>query len=264
MVEQSGKTQPATAYAAAGRRSGGPIKVTVWNEFRHERESAEVRSIYPEGIHGALRDGLQPFGFEMRTATLDEPEHGLTDEVLNDTDVLIWWGHMAHDDVDDAVVERVHGRVLQGMGLIVLHSGHYAKIFKKLMGTSCALKWREADEKERLWVVDPSHPIAEGLPEYIELEREEMYGEFFDIPAPDELVFVSWFEGGEVFRSGCAYRRGLGRIFYFRPGHESYPTYRREEILRVIANAVRWAAAGRGAAPRYGNVKPLEPIRSER
>jgi trehalose utilization protein len=240
-----------------------PVRVTLWNEFRHERAMPEVMKIYPNGIHEALRSGLTPYGFDLQTATLDEPEHGLTKDVLNNTDVLVWWGHKAHDEVDDLIVNRVHERVLQGMGLIVLHSGHYSKIFKKLMGTTCALKWREADEKERLWVLKPTHPITAGLPEFIELEKEEMYGEFFDIPDPDELVLVSWFEGGEVFRSGCTYTRGLGRIFYFRPGHETYPTYYRDDIIRVIANAIKWSGGERGADPQFGNVKPLEIIRNK-
>lgn len=196
-------------------------RVTVWNEFRQERSDPPVRAVYPDGIQAAIADGLGDAGFEVRIATLDEPEHGLTHAVLADTDVLTWWGHVAHTEVDDAVVERVHQRVLDGMGLIVLHSGHFSKIFKRLMGTSCDLKWREAGEHERLWVVDPSHPIAEGLGESFVIEHEEMYGEHFDIPAPDGLVFVSWFQGGEVFRSGCCYQRGRGRIFYFRPGHET-------------------------------------------
>ena len=178
----------------------------------------------------------------MRTATLDEPEQGLTAAVLDETDVLIWWGHAAHDEVSDEVVERVQARVLDGMGLIVLHSGHYSQIFKRLMGTSCDLKWREANDHERIWVVEPGHPIAAGLGETIELEHEEMYGERFDIPAPETLVFVSWFTGGEVFRSGCCYTRGRGKIFYFRPGHESFPTYFHADVRRVIGNAVRWAA----------------------
>jgi trehalose utilization protein len=239
------------------------IRVTVWNENVHEKIHEEVRKVYPQGIHTALAEGLKQPGFEIRTATLDEPEHGLTEEVLNGTDVLIWWGHMAHDKVDDAIVGRVQQRVLQGMGLIVLHSGHFSKIFKKLMGTSCDLKWREASEKERIWVVDPAHPIAEGLGEYFELEHEEMYGEHFDIPAPDELVFVSWFEGGEVFRSGCTYHRGQGKVFYFRPGHETYPTYYHPKVLKVISNAVKWAAPVHGAKPVYGNAKPLEEIKSK-
>ncbi|CAM3749970.1 ThuA domain-containing protein [Cohnella lubricantis] len=237
-----------------------PINVTVWNEYRHEVTKEAIAAIYPRGIHGAIAEGLDTTG-KIRTATLVEPEHGLTEEVLNDTDVLIWWGHMAHGDVQDDIVERVHRRVLQGMGLIVLHSGHFSKIFKKLMGTSCDLKWREADEKERIWIVNPAHPIAAGLGEYFELPQEEMYGEHFDIPAPDELVMVSWFEGGEVFRSGCCYTRGSGKIFYFRPGHESYPTYHNPNVKKVINNAVRWAAPVDREYPRYGHSQPLETIK---
>jgi trehalose utilization protein len=232
----------------------------VWNEFRQERSDAPVREIYPDGIHGAIADGLRAAGFDVRTATLDEPEHGLTDAVLAETDVLTWWGHVAHDEVDDVVVERVHRRVLDGMGLIVLHSGHFSRIFKRLMGTTCDLKWREAGEHERVWVVDPSHPIAEGLGESFLIEQEEMYGEHFDIPAPDRLVLVSWFQGGEVFRSGCCYQRGRGRIFYFRPGHETYPTYFHPDVRRVVANAAAWASRPAGERPTYGNRRPLEPI----
>jgi trehalose utilization protein len=237
------------------------IRVTVWNEYRHERSNPKVQDIYSEGIHGALAQAMREYGYEAGTATLDEPEHGLTVEVLANTDVLIWWGHMAHDEVEDVIVDRVQARVLEGMGLIMLHSGHYSKIFKRLMGTSCALKWREADEKERLWVVNPAHPIAAGIGEYLELAQEEMYGEHFDIPTPDELVFVSWFAGGEIFRSGCTFTRGKGKIFYFRPGHETYPTYHNKDILRVIANAVGWSAQTGGEAPHYGHVPvPLERL----
>ena len=202
-----------------------PIRVTVWNEGRHEKTHEEVRRVYPDGIHNAIAQFLKPAGFSVRTATLDEPEHGLTEQVLAETDVLTWWGHMAHGEVKDEIVDRVAKRVLEGMGLIVLHSGHMSKPFLRLMGTSGALKWREANEKERLWIVDPGHPIAAGLPEYFELPHEEMYGEPFGIPQPDSLVFISWFAGGEVFRSGCCYFRGRGNDFSFCPGHETYPTY---------------------------------------
>ncbi|MBM7583012.1 trehalose utilization protein [Caldicoprobacter guelmensis] len=239
----------------------GKIRVTVWNENRHEKIDKKVAEIYPKGIHGAIADFLsQEPDIEVRTATLDEPEHGLTREVLDSTDVLIWWGHIAHNEVRDDVVDRIYNRVLNGMGLIVLHSGHFSKIFKKLMGTSCDLKWREAGEKERIWVVEPGHPIAEGLGEYFEIPQTEMYGERFDVPAPDTLVFISWFAGGEVFRSGCCYNRGRGKVFYFRPGHETFPIYYQPEVQRVIKNAVRWAAPVSGPAPRFGNVKPLENI----
>ncbi|WP_226671226.1 ThuA domain-containing protein [Metabacillus litoralis] len=236
------------------------IKVTVWNENRHEKKNPVVSEIYPKGIHGAIAEFLQKEDHEVKTATLDEQEHGLTDEVLANTDVLVWWGHLAHDEVKDEIVEKVQQRVLDGMGLIVLHSGHFSKIFKKLMGTSCDLKWREADDKERLWVVDPTHPIAEGIGEYIELEKEEMYGEHFDIPAPDELIFTSWFEGGEIFRSGCTFKRGNGKIFYFRPGHETYPTYHNEQIQKVIKNAVNYVKPVDRKRPVYGNAQPLETI----
>ncbi len=237
------------------------IRVTVWNEFRHEKKVDKIAKLYPKGMHGAIADYLneQP-GIQARTATLDEPEHGLTEQVLGETDVLTWWGHAAHKDVADAVVDRVHARVLDGMGIILLHSAHFSKIFKKLMGTTCNLKWREIGEKERLWVVAPSHPITRGIGEYIELPQTEMYGERFDIPQPDELVFVSWFAGGEVFRSGCCWHRGRGRVFYFRPGHETYPIYHNKEVLTVIANACRWAAPTGGPKPQFGNVKPLEKL----
>ncbi len=217
-------------------------QVTIWNEFRHERTDPHVAAQYPYGMHATLAEGLTRTGWAVRTATLDEAEQGLPETLLATTDVLIWWGHLAHDEVSDALVERVQQRVLAGMGLIVLHSGHYSKIFKRLMGTSCSLQWREADDRERLWVTAPGHPIVQGIGDYIDIEREEMYGEYFDIPQPETLVFVSWFTGGEVFRSGCCYTRGRGRIFYFRPGHESFPTYHHPEVQRVIANAVRWAA----------------------
>jgi trehalose utilization protein len=240
------------------------IRVTVWNEYRHEKRNKQIAEIYPKGMHGAIAEHLskQP-GFQVRTATLDEPEHGLTEKVLAETDVLTWWGHTAHGEVKDEIVARVHQRVLDGMGMVVLHSGHFSKIFQRLMGTSCNLKWREIGEKERIWVIDRSHPIAEGLGEYFELPHVEMYGEPFGIPAPDALVFVSWFEGGEVFRSGCCFSRGRGKIFYFRPGHETFPIYHDTNVLRVITNACRWAGAPGGAAPEYGNVKPLEDVKGE-
>ncbi len=237
-------------------------RVTVWNEGRHEKQHAAVARVYPNGLHTVIAEGLRAHGFaQVGTAVLDEPEHGLTQAVLDQTDVLLWWGHMSHGDVQDAIVDRVYKRVLDGMGLVVLHSGHFSKIFKRLMGTSCDLKWREHEkENERLWVVAPAHPIAAGLPQSIDLDHEEMYGEHFDIPTPDELVLVSWFKGGEVFRSGCCWQRGRGRIFYFRPGHETFPTYYNDQVRKVIANGVRWAAPVNAAAPVYGNHKPIEAL----
>ncbi len=238
------------------------MRITVWNEGLHEQRNERVKKVYPVGIHTVIAEGLREHGFtDVRTATLSEPQHGLTDEVLASTDVMLWWGHMAHDQVDDTIVEKVHQRVLEGMGLIVLHSGHFSKIFKRLMGTSCNLKWREIGEKERLWVVNPAHPIAEGLGDYFEIPHAEMYGEPFGIPEPDSLVFISWFAGGEVFRSGCCYYRGQGKVFYFRPGHETYPVYYQKEVRQVLANAVNWAAPTHGPSIPVVNAKdPLEPV----
>ena len=255
-----------------------PIRVTVWNEFRHERNSETVKAVYPQGIHGAIASFLGVHDdIVVRTATLDEKDCGLGGDVLNgiacklgvsaamclaafgysgirtflgqlggmyvvdNTDVLIWWGHMAHDDVPDEVAKKVQEAVLRGMGFIALHSAHLSKPFRLLMGTSCTLRWRDND-RERLWVAAPSHPIAEGLPPYIELAHEEMYGEFFDIPKPDETVLIGWFQGGEVFRSGAVWNRGYGKVFYFQPGHEEYPTYHDPNVQRILLNAVRWAA----------------------
>lgn len=239
------------------------MNVLVWNEFRHEKENEVVGDIYPEGIHNQIASFLGEDDLNVKTATLDEEEHGLTDEVLAETDVLVWWGHKAHDEVDDAIAEKVKQRVWDGMGLVVLHSAHFSKPFKKLMGTSCDLKWREANDKERLWVVDPSHPITEGVGEFIEIEKEEMYGEHFDIPTPEELIFISWFSGGEVFRSGATFRRGRGKIFYFRPGHETYPTYYNKEVQTVIKNGVKWVKNTETPTPVYGNAQPLENLDPE-
>ena len=237
------------------------INITVWNENVHEQKEPRIRAVYPDGIHGAIADALEARPeFCVRTATLDMPELGLTDEVLNNTDVLFWWGHMAHGQVSDEVAEKVHLRVLAGMGLVVLHSGHLSKPFVKLMGTVCRSKWRENDEKERIWVIEPAHPIAKGLPEYIELPQEETYGERFDIPTPDELVFISWFSGGEVFRSGCCFKRGNGKIFYFRPGHEEYPVYYNKHIRQILCNAAEWAAPSQGPVPTFGHYEALENV----
>ena len=235
-----------------GKRT--PLRVTVWGENVHERRDDSVRAIYPDGMHTAIAAGLEELlgdRVRVRIATLQEPEHGLTPEVLDDTDVLTWWGHAAHGEVQDAVVDRVQAAVLGGTGLLVLHSGHESKIFRRLLGTSCSLRWRNDGERELVWTVDPAHPIAAGVPHPIVIEAQEMYGEQFDIPAPDELVFISSFAGGEVFRGGCSFFRGAGRIFYFSPGDQEYPVYFHPDVRRVLANAALWAspvAPERGAA----------------
>lgn len=243
------------------------INAIVWGENIHEQKNATVREIYPDGMHNTIAAALKADpAIEATTATLQEPEHGLTEKRLASADVLLWWGHAAHGAVDDEIVERVAKRVWEGMGLIVLHSGHFSKVFKRLMGTPCALKWREAGERERVWVVNPRHPIAEGLDDHFVIEHEEMYGEYFSVPEPLETVFISWFAGGEVFRSGLTWRRGAGNIFYFRPGHETYPTYHDATVHHVLRNSVKWAYNPQGAyeaihkAPNVPVEKALEPI----
>ncbi len=243
-----------------------PLNLTIYNEFIHEQKNDFVKKLYPEGIHMAIAAHMekQP-GIEVKTATLEMPQHGLTEDVLASTDVLMWWGHIAHHMVDNKVVARIQDRILDGMGLIVLHSGHLSKIFRRMMGTSCGLRWREAAERERLWVINPNHPITQGIGAYIELPNTEMYGEVFDIPDPDEILFISWFEGGEVFRSGAVWHRGKGRIFYFRPGHEAYPIFYNKEVLQVLTNGVRWAKfSGNtetlGIGTAHNITEPIETI----
>lgn len=229
-----------------------PINAVVWGENVHEQTNKVVQEIYPDGMHGAIARALNADkAIKATTATLQEKEHGLGAARLARTDVLLWWGHAAHGEVRDEIVERVATRVWEGMGLIVLHSGHYSKIFKKLMGAPCSLKWREAGERERVWVINPSHPIAAGLGERIEIEQTEMYGEPFAVPEPLENVFISWYQGGEVFRSGMTWRRGAGSIFYFSPGHEMYPVYHNADVQQVLRNAVKWAA---NPAPAWSSI----------
>ncbi|MBA3881146.1 MAG: ThuA domain-containing protein [Chthoniobacterales bacterium] len=241
------------------------IRVTVWGENIHERKNAVVRSIYPEGMHTTIADAIaENRSFDVNTATLQQAQHGLTKRALDETDVLVWWGHAAHGQVNDKVVDRVLARVWEGMGFIALHSAHYSEPFKRLMGTSCSLTWREAGEKERLWVCNPAHPIARGIDRYFEISSTEMYGEPFAIPAPDETVFISWFEGGEVFRSGCTWNRGNGKIFYFGPGHEVYPIYHHPLVRRVLRNAVLWIASAADkwidSCPQIPASKAAEPL----
>ncbi|MDG9701395.1 ThuA domain-containing protein [Streptomyces sp. DH37] len=228
------------------------ISVTVWTECGPD--DAAVSAVYPEGMHGAIAGGLAPHAdLRVRTATMDEEDHGLGGTVLDETDVLFWWGHNRHDEVDGGIVARVRARVLEGMGLVALHSSAESAVFRSLMGTSGRISgWRHGD-REVVWTVDVTHPVAAGVPQPMVIPEQEMYAEPFDVPAPDELVFLSSFAGGEVFRSGIAWRRGLGRVLYFSPGHEEYPVYRREDVRTVLANAAFWAA---GAARTAGSPAP--------
>lgn len=219
------------------------LRVLVWNEWRQEPTTPHLQEVYPDGIHGAIQQGLAEHDLTATTATLDEPDHGLTQDRLDQTDALVWWGHIAHEEVAAEVVERVTRRVREGMGLVVLHSGQGSRVFRALMGTTGEIGgWREDARPTQIWTVAPGHPITIDVPVHFELPAEEAYAEPFDIPPPEDLVFLSSFEGGEAFRSGCCYRRGKGRIFYFQPGHETHPTYYQPMVRQIVANAVRWAA----------------------
>ena len=238
------------------------IKVTVWNEYGDDQKKPAIAGIYPNGMHITIADFLnKDENIQARTAVLADNEHGLSEAALDDTDVLIWWGHSLHDKVEDKIAKRVVERVQRGMGIIFLHSAHKSKPFMELMGTSGYLCWREAGERERIWTVTPSHPIAQGIPEQFVLEQEEMYGEPFGIPEPLQTVFIGWFEGGNVFRSGVTFQREYGKIFYFQPGHETYPVYHHEMIQKIITNAVKWAnPVTRVSSLACPNAPPLEDL----
>ena len=238
------------------------IRLTMWNEGRHEKNDPPVAAIYPDGMDGALAAGFKGRDFAITRVKLDDPDQGLPQELLDRTDVLTWWGHVAHDEVRDEVIDRVQQRVLAGMGLVVLHSGHHSKMFRRMMGTNCNLAWRELPQGdlERLWVVNPSHPIMDGVPPYFEVPASEMYGEPFDIPAPDEILTISWYNGGEVFRSGLTFHRGLGRIFYFSPGHETFPIYHQPMVQHVIGNGIEWAVRPHATARKLDNWHRKEPL----
>ena len=237
------------------------IRVTIWNEFRHEKINPVVRDIYPEGIHEAIRGAFPDDGkYSIRIATLDEPGCGLSEEILEDTEVLIWWGHKAHKEVPDEVADMVVRYVQAGMGFVALHSTHESKPFMRLMGTTCSLKWRKSGVKERLWNICPNHPVMRGIGEYFELEHVEMYSERFDIPKPDDVLMISWYPSGEVFRSVCTWTRGYGKIVHIKPGHETFPIYYDENVRKLIRNAVDWCAPAIRSFPKSINVKPIEPV----
>lgn len=235
------------------------MNITVFCEDSSYMANVEhVNKVYPKGLGRGIAD---VFGKDTKLILQKDGEDASALlSILDDTDVLVWWGHTLHSSVSDDVVTEVCNRVLRGMGLIALHSAHVSKVFKKLMGTSCTLKWREDDTNERLWCVNPNHPICRGVDEHVDLAKEEMYGEFFDIPTPDELVYIGWFKGGEVFRAGCVFNRGNGKVFYFNPGHETYPTYKNASIRKIMKNAAKYVCPQNGIRPPFTcpNTQPLE------
>ncbi len=219
------------------------MKVTIVCEYNSSMDSLEGKKAYPNGMGNCLKDFLQSAYDDVTLITYDDKgADELTDDIIEKTDVMFWWGHWYHGAILEELADKIVSRVQRGMGMVFLHSAHMSKPFKKLIGSTGTLKWREVGEHERLWCVDMSHPIAEGLGEYIDIPQEEMYGEPFDIPKPDELVYIGWFQGGEVFRGGCVFKRGRGKFFYFNPGHETYPTYRILKIQKLLIQACEYVA----------------------
>ncbi|MDR2303060.1 MAG: ThuA domain-containing protein [Treponema sp.] len=220
------------------------IRVTVWNEYQDEQKREEVTKVYPNGLHVAIADFLnREGGIKAKCSVITDPDQGFSEEILDDTDVMVYWAHMLHHIVEDRFAQRLVDRVQRGMGIVFLHSAHRSKAFCQLLGTSGRISWREAEERCRVWAANPQHPIAAGVPLQFVIDHEEMYSEPFGIPNPDDTVFISWFQGGNVLRSGVTFHREFGKIFYFQPGHETYPNYFNRDIQRVITNAVKWAAS---------------------
>ncbi len=243
------------------------IRVTVWNEFEDEIRKPDILELYPGGVHEHIASFLRKEeDMEVRTATFkDEIAFGIPDEVIDRTDVLILYSHMLQDMVSDERVQKVIDRVVnEGMGLIVLHSGLWNKLTQRLIGPGGYNGYREIRERERVWVVDQGHPIAKDLPIYFDFAHSEMYGEPATFPAPDELIFLSWYQGGEAARSGMTWRRGAGKIFYFSPGHARYDVMHSEYYQRVVINAVRWVAPTQkieqiNRSAKLPAIEPIEP-----
>jgi trehalose utilization protein len=238
------------------------LTVTIFNEYVTQKEQPDAMEVYPDGIHPVLVDVVERAGHDTRVALFSDSEHGLTKDVVAETDVLVYWSHARNEEFEDRVVDRVQDAVLDGMGLVMLHSARRSKLFMRLMGTDCNVRgYRDADETERVWVVDPAHPVVDGLEsEFIELPESQLVAEPFEIPTPIETPLISWIEGGEVFRSGCTFKRGRGKVFFFGPGHETQPVYHMNEVQTVLQNAVEWAKPIDGpTGPQLGPTESLPP-----
>ena len=230
--------------AAQGKR-----KVVVWSEGSANVDEGS-KKVYPEDINTAIAEGLAPLkarGWEIVKATLGDPDQGISDELLAGTDVLIWWGHKKHGEVKNELVDKIDQRVRDGkMGFIATHSSHFAKPFKKLMGTACS--WGEYvvdGTSVEILVKEPSHPICRGVRSF-KLPKIERYGEPFAVPAPEAVPLDGRYTKPDgktaPARMGLCWAVGKGKVFYFTPGHETYDDYYRPEVRRIFVNAVQWAA----------------------
>ncbi|MCI8623421.1 MAG: trehalose utilization protein ThuA [Provencibacterium sp.] len=242
-----------------------PIRVTVWNEFYDDPRHPAIQELYPGGVQEYLASVLREEPDMAVTARhfYEDDACGLSDEVLDSTDVLLVYGHILRDNVPEDRVKKLIERVVkEGMGVIFLHSALWMNLFQRLVGPGAYCGYRELGERERVWVVNRNHPIAAGLPSSFVIPHTEVYSEPAGFPDPDELVFISWYQGGEAARSGMVWRRGAGRIFYFSPGHAWYNAMQIPEYHTVIKNAVRWAVPPSSPPPlnRSAELTPLEDI----
>lgn len=217
-------------------------KVVVWSE------GTAPKTVYPYDVNTAIAEGLQPLkDWQIITASITDPDQGLSDDLLNSTSVLIWWGHQKHGDVKDELVAKIVRRVKEGgMGFIATHSAHYSKPLKALLGTNCGWKYYTDDgARVDLIVKSPKHPIAKGVKNFT-VPKTERYGDPFEVPPAETVVFdgIYTLPNGtkENAQQGMTWSVGKGRVFYFQPGHESYPIYFQEEIRHIFRNGVQWAA----------------------
>lgn len=287
----------AGAGCAAWGASRRPLKVLVWDE----RQPAQKQA-YREGLGARVARHLRGCeGVEVTEALLDDPGQGLAS--LDAMDVVVWWGHVRHAEIETATALRVVERIRSGrLGLVALHSAHWSRPFVEAMAAvareralaaltpgeraravvtesellprpfmapsyqerrspsvlykrpptgpvevrlvrpnCCFPAYRGDGRPSEVWVKLPRHPIARGLPATFTIPQTEMYDEPFHVPDPDEVVLEEHWAAGEWFRSGSAWRLGAGRVFYFRPGHETYPVFENAWALKVVENAVRWA-----------------------
>ena len=230
----------------------GKRRVVVWSEGTANVDPGS-KKVYPNDINAAIAEGLKPLearGWEIVTASLKDPEQGITDELLKGTDVLIWWGHKKHGDVKDELVARIVQRVKEeGMGFISTHSSHFAKPYKKIMGSPCTWREYKADGTSvKVIVKEPNHPITKGVKDF-SLPKIERYSEPFGVPEPESVPLDGLYtkpDGKtEPGRMGLCWTIGKGKVFYFTPGHETYDDYFRPEVRQIFCNAVEWAASAK-------------------
>ncbi len=274
-----------------------PVRVLVWDERQKEQ-----KQVYANFLGNEIANHLRSRqGFTVQSVGLDDPQQGLPDEVLDQAQVLIWWGHVRHTEIKPEKGRQIVERVKAGkLALIALHSAHWSTPFIEAMYErtridarrrypdaatkiefvpmagflaptydslltpayyalhaggvvknvrvdlpNCVFpSYRHDAKHSRVTMLHPEHPIAQGVPPVFEVSQTEMYDEPFHVPEPDAVIFQETFRDGGWFRGGMVWTLGKGKVFYFRPGHETYPVFKEEYPLRILENAARWLAGG--------------------